>query len=115
MRIACHRCGKPTDEPTGVCPDCRSASPANERPYDSAKWKRRSARFLRLHRWCVLCSKDGLSTQATIADHWPETRKELLAAGVDDPDLDKYLRPLCTAHHATHGRKTRMRFDNDPA
>jgi 5-methylcytosine-specific restriction protein A len=115
MMTACHRCGKPTGEPGGVCPECKSASPANERPYDDAAWRRTSAAFLRRHRWCVLCSAEGLSTQATIADHYPETRKELLMRRVENPDDPKYLRPLCASHHATHGRKTRMRFDNDPA
>jgi 5-methylcytosine-specific restriction protein A len=114
MMVACVTCGKPTT-PGPTCDDCRSASPANERPYDSAKWKRRAHRFLMRHRWCALCSKEGLSTQATVADHYPETRKELLARGVDDPDRDEYLRPLCVTHHATHGRKTRLRFTNDPA
>ena len=115
MRVACVSCGRPTDH--GVkCDECKKASPANERPYDDAEWKRRSAAFLRRHPWCVVCQDElGLSIKATVADHYPETRKELLAKNVDDPDAARYLRPLCVQHHATHGRKTTIRFDNDPA
>lgn len=113
MRVACVRCGRPAEE--NVCEQCRSASPANERPYDEVAWKRRSRSFLRVHRWCVLCLERGLTVKATVADHYPETRKELLARGVDDPDASGYLRPLCASDHARHGRHTRIRWDNDPA
>jgi 5-methylcytosine-specific restriction enzyme A len=50
--------------------------------------------YLARHPWCKLCPRP-----ATIADHWPRTRKQLLRAGVTDPDLDIYLRPLCPPCH----------------
>jgi 5-methylcytosine-specific restriction enzyme A len=40
----------------------------------------------------VLCSKT-----ATVADHFPESRRALVAKGVNDPDAFSRLRPLCTS------------------
>lgn len=116
MKRACHRCSKPTDDATGLCPDCRASyrSPT-ERVYDELAWRRVSANFLRLHKWCVLCLERGLTTPATVADHYPRTRRELFAAGIDNPDAFEYLRPLCKADHSRYGRRSIMRFDNDPA
>jgi 5-methylcytosine-specific restriction protein A len=97
-----------------VCADCLAAQPANERPYDDADWRRRSSRFLR-GKLCQICETMGLTTPATVADHYPHTRKELLTLGVEQPDEEKYLRPLCTGCHARYGRRSTMRFNNDPA
>lgn len=36
---------------------------------------------------------------ATVADHHPTSRRELLTQGVTDPDADHRLRPLCTTCH----------------
>jgi ribosomal protein S14 len=111
MMRACHRCGRPTRESSGICPPCTEAyRSAGQRPYDDAAWKRRSASFLRANRKCAICGEPS-----RVADHWPRTRKELLAAGVLDPDLPGYLRPLCLSCHPRHGRRSIMRFDNDPA
>jgi 5-methylcytosine-specific restriction protein A len=114
MKTACVRCGRIIEGRRPVCDECKASQPANERPYDSADWKRRSARFLR-GKLCALCSRHGLSIPATVADHYPLTRKELLAQGIETPDEEKYLRPLCASCHSRYGRKTRMQFDNDPA
>jgi 5-methylcytosine-specific restriction protein A len=46
------------------------------------------------HPWCVLCSKT-----VTVADHFPESRRGLVARGVSDPDAWSRLRPLCTSCH----------------
>ncbi|MFJ2906878.1 HNH endonuclease [Streptomyces sp. NPDC087212] len=58
------------------------------------KWERIRKRYLYAHPWCVLCSKT-----ATVADHFPESRRALVAKGVDDPDAFSRLRPLCTSCH----------------
>jgi hypothetical protein len=34
-----------------------------------------------------------------VPDHHPRSRRELIAAGVADPDADEYLRPLCAPCH----------------
>lgn len=115
MKIACHRCGTPTDELDGLCDECRGVLRPTERPYDDPLWRRRSAAFLRAHPWCALCEELGLSVKATVADHWPMSRKELVAAGESDPDQTKYLRPLCRGHHNARASSHTIRFDNDPA
>lgn len=109
MLVACVRCGRPT-KPGPTCDACAAASPANERPYDAAAWRRRSREFLRKHPKCALCGKPS-----DTADHYPHTRKELLAQNVPDPDEEKYLRALCRWCHSRFGRRTMMRFTNDPA
>ena len=62
------------------------------------RWARRRKKFLKAHSICVLCG-----TPATDADHFPETRRELVAAGITDPDAMEFLRPLC---HECHSRST---------
>jgi 5-methylcytosine-specific restriction protein A len=72
--------------------DARRPSAA-ERGYGAA-WRRRRAEFLAANPICCLCGGP-----ATVPDHWPRTRRELVAAGVVDPDADVYLRPLCERDH----------------
>jgi 5-methylcytosine-specific restriction enzyme A len=64
-----------------------------ERGYGPA-WRKRRARYLAAHPTCALC---GAGSQ--VPDHHPRTRRELVAAGVPDPDADEHLRPLCTPCH----------------
>lgn len=66
---------------------------AAERGY-GARWRRRRARFLAANPVCVLC---GATSE--VPDHWPLTRRELVARGVADPDADRRLRALCTRCH----------------
>lgn len=47
---------------------------------------------------CVLCR----IAPATVADHWPKSRKELVALGLD-PDDPEYGRGLC---HRCHSAET---------
>ena len=51
---------------------------------------------------CVLCREDGRWELATVADHWPLSRRELVAAGLDPDDPD-HGRGLC---HDCHSRET---------
>lgn len=48
---------------------------------------------------CVLCQPEGRWELATVADHWPRSRRELMAAGLD-PDDPQYGRGLCHDHHS---------------
>lgn len=43
---------------------------------------------------------------STIADHYPKTRRQLLAEGVADPDHPRYLRGLCKPCHDRHTAAT---------
>jgi 5-methylcytosine-specific restriction endonuclease McrA len=40
-----------------------------KRWYDLASWRRRRAFQLQVHPLCVLCEREGRTTEATIADH----------------------------------------------
>ena len=79
----------------------RRATTDKRRPSSSARgygprWRQIRARYLRLHPLCVLCG-----SKSEVPDHYPVTRRALLAAGVLDPDADHRLRPLCTTCHNT--------------
>ena len=71
-----------------------------ERGY-AARWQRIRRRYLYAHPWCVLCAR-----AATVADHFPLSRRELITRGVSDPDASEHLRPLCTN---CHNRETAKR------
>ena len=68
--------------------DAARGTPA-ERGYTTA-WSRRAATFLRAHPRCVDCGGP-----ATVADHAPRSRRQLVAAGVADPDAPQYLQARC--------------------
>lgn len=102
----CSRPGCPNLVASGRCEDCTRVAEAArgtaaERGYDS-RWRRRRAAFLRkpTNLFCRLCG-----APSSVADHWPLSRKELVAAGVKDPDADELLRPLCTGCHNSETSK----------
>lgn len=61
----------------------------------NARWRRRRTAYLQRNPICRLCH--GL---ATVADHWPTSRRDLVAQGAADPDADHQLRPLCAPCHS---------------
>jgi 5-methylcytosine-specific restriction protein A len=73
--------------------DIRRGSPA-ARGYGRI-WGRRSAAYLARHPFCVDCGKP-----ATQTDHAPVSRRDLVAAGVVDPDADQWLQGRCTPCHS---------------
>jgi len=99
----CTTPGCPGRTPTmGRCPLCLRTRQTNsrlkiettaERGYNSP-WRRRRILFLQAHPYCVLCPR-----LATIADHHPISRRDLIAQGDPDPDADHHLRPLCKPCH----------------
>ncbi len=68
---------------------------AAERGYDARRWARIRRAYLYAHPWCVLCGRT-----AVVVDHFPESRRSLVARGVADPDAWHRLRPLCTQCHS---------------
>lgn len=42
---------------------------------------------------------------SNVADHYPESRKELLERGVKDPDYPEFLRGLCRSCHSRETAK----------
>lgn len=65
--------------------------------YNTTAWRRRRARFIRRNPDCAACGK-----QASDVDH-VAPRRILVAAGINDPDADMWLQPLCGP---CHSRKT---------
>jgi 5-methylcytosine-specific restriction protein A len=47
----------------------------------------------------------GCDAEATVADHYPRPRKQLVADG-DDPNDPQYGRALCGPHHSRHTDST---------
>ena len=101
--------GCPGRAETGRCARCRNDRQGNtrlrvdtaaQRGYD-ARWRRRRADYLVEHPLCALCRR-----LAAVADHYPISRRQLLAEGVWDPDADEHLRPLCKP---CHDRQTGLR------
>jgi 5-methylcytosine-specific restriction enzyme A len=91
-------CSRPGCGHTKPCPDHgadRQRATAAARGYDGT-WSARRADYLTARPWCCLCG-----AAATIADHWPTSRRDLVAAGTRDPDADHRLRPLCSRCHGT--------------
>jgi 5-methylcytosine-specific restriction protein A len=96
-------CYNPTTE-GGRCPACRARrrdtsdqlrGTAAQRGYDR-DWEHRRAAYLAQHPTCALCGRP-----ATVADHWPRSRRQLIADHAPDPDAAEHLRPLCRPCHAT--------------
>ena len=67
---------------------------AAQRGYGS-RWQKRRAAFIASHPLCIECDKPSAH-----ADHSPRSRRELIAAGVEDPDQDQYLEARCGPCHS---------------
>lgn len=98
----------------GHCPACKDigdrkrwARADAQRPPSSQRftpgWTNTAAKFLRTNPVCA-----GCGAPATVADHTVR-RRDLVAAGVVDPDAWHRLQPLCAPCHAV---KTRTEIDN---
>lgn len=71
----------------------------DDRPSAAARgynndWAKRRAVFLRDNPTCIDCG-----SKATVPDHSPASRKQLVAMGVADPDDAKHLEPRCARCH----------------
>lgn len=93
----CSHPGCPTIVARGACPVHRTPDRrpnSRQRGYSTA-WDRTRRRFLEDNPTCVLCGG-----AARVADHWPLTRRQLLALGDPHPDAWERLRPLCRPCHS---------------
>lgn len=93
----CPTPGCPNLQPCPIHHHDRNRPSAAQRGYDH-RWRKRAASYLHRHPTCIDCGDP-----ATVPDHSPRTRRELVAAGVADPDADEYLEPRCKP---CHDRKT---------
>ena len=111
LKRPCLDCAAPT--PTTRCPACaahhnaqqprpRDTRPtAAQRGYDG-KWRRLRTAYLTRNRRCLDCG-----APATVADHRPTPRRELVARGDPDPDADHHLEPRCVPCHNRITARTR--------
>ncbi|MGY1452661.1 holin [Streptomyces sp. SS8] len=103
---ACSTPGCPELVPPGKagrCPDCRrkaerTRGSAHRRGYGTQHRDRFRRGVLDRDPVCVECR----AAPATVADHWPRSRRELVELGLD-PNDPKHGRGLC---HPCHGKAT---------
>jgi 5-methylcytosine-specific restriction protein A len=67
----------------------------NRERYNSIGWLRNKANYIRAHPVCCLCGG-----AAETPDHWPVSRRDLVAAGDQHADSWDKLRPLCKRCHS---------------
>ena len=95
-----------------ACKEClkRIRHTTDRTPYKSISHRKARAKLLALHPYCQCegCkAHKGLCTQkATIADHYPLERFELIAEG-KDPNALCYMRALCKKCHDIKTASTR--------
>ena len=93
--------GCPNPTPRGRCPEHerqadQARGTARQRGYGGRAWEQSRAAVLRRDRLCAVCGKN----RAVVADHWPTSRKDLVAAGISDPDAPHRMRGLCIPCHS---------------
>lgn len=98
-RRVCTRPGCPRLTTSGRCDQCRTDADkargtATQRGYTSAGHRRFRTAVLDRDPICVLCRLAA----STVADHWPLSRRELIAHGLD-PDGPAHGRGLCKPCH----------------
>lgn len=86
----------------GRCEDCQRKAEqqrgsAADRGYSGKAWRFARGVVLRRDPVCVLC---GVRF-STVADHWPVSRRDLVAMGIADPDAPHRLRGLCGPCHSS--------------
>jgi 5-methylcytosine-specific restriction protein A len=79
--------------------DLRRGSPL-QRGYDNDHREFRAAVLERDNDTCIVCGGS-----ATIADHYPKSRRELVALGLD-PNDPRHGRALCVTCHNRHTATT---------
>ncbi len=100
----CNAPGCPTPTHNSRCA-AHSRPNADQRGY-TAQWKRGRLAFLVANPACVICRR-----AATVADHHPVSRRQLVDRGDPDPDAPRHLRPLC---QTCHGRETARHQPSTP-
>src|SRR5690349_11286601 len=98
----------------GKCEGCRTEAEqrrgtARQRGYGGRGWQTARRTVLNRDPHCV-CTDDGhghdgnpCRQPSTVADHYPDERRDLIAAGVPNPDAPSRMRGVCSD---CHNRKT---------
>lgn len=92
----CLQPGCPQLVERGWCPNHRPRRNRrrDRQVYDTAAWQRVRTRYRSRHPHCHVC---GAPTEDV--DH-VIPRRILVAAGINNPDHDRWLQPLCHRHHS---------------
>ena len=97
----CTRCPTPTPPGVSMCPRCKAEGDRARRPegnpYNTAGHRTFREAVLTRDPVCVLC----LATHATVADHYPHERVDLVAMDMD-PNDPAFGRGLCKRCHDRH-------------
>lgn len=82
---------------SGRCEEHQHNRRGTQGVYQTRAWRRRSRQFLSKpeNGDCIDCG-----APATVSDHAPISRQELVAMGVEDPDADEHLQPRCGPCHS---------------
>lgn len=88
----------------GRCDGCQREAEqrrgtAADRGYNSKAYQAARRRVLLRDPVCVVCKVRF----STVSDHWPDSRRDLIAMGVPDPDSPDLMRGLC---HPCHSSET---------
>jgi 5-methylcytosine-specific restriction protein A len=97
MASVCVEPGCPNLKPCSAHRRDRGRPNATDRGY-GPRWKRNRARYLNANPTCIDCGG-----KATVPDHDPVSRRELVARGDPNPDAWHHLKPRCKP---CHDRKT---------
>lgn len=115
-------CPELRDRTTGDCPSGhaaakrRSAQRLTDAQRPSARARGYDRAHERLFRAPVLrrdptCTSPGCTAPSVHADHWPHSRRELIAMG-ENPNDPKWGRGLCPSHHSAHTASSDGGFGN---
>ena len=109
----CARCPEPVPMGTTLCRSCATEADRDRRPdgnpYTTPGHQRFREAVLTRDPVCVIC----LSAPATIADHYPIERVDLVGMGAD-PDEPSRGRGLCKRCHDKHTAKSKPSGWNAP-
>ena len=98
----CTRCPTPTPPGVSMCPRCKREAERDRRPagnpYATSGHTRFREAVLARDPVCVIC----LAARATVADHYPHERRDLVDMGAD-PNDPNCGRGLC---HRCHSQRT---------
>lgn len=88
----------------GRCTDCRrdadqQRGTRQDRGYDAAWERTRTAYLAQPGNGACVLRGPRCTGRATVADHYPVSRRQLVTQGVRDPDAWHRLRPLCASCH----------------
>lgn len=107
LKKPCSTAGCPELTSSGRCDECATIAEqqrgsATQRGYGKRHRQRFRAAVLERDICCTVCRAAGLWVLATVADHWPLSRRELVEQGLDADDPDRG-RGLC---HNCHSKET---------